>query len=63
MPRDYTEQQAIASYLDYKTSKIDAAIASFESQRDDLNALKQSVISEAVTGKIDVRGWKLNNEQ
>lgn len=58
-----SEQQAIATYLDYKTSKIDAAIASLESQRDDLNALKQSVISEAVTGKIDVRGWKLNNEQ
>lgn len=58
-----SEQQAIATYLDYKTSKIDAAIASLESQRYDLNALKQSVISEAVTGKIDVRGWKLNNEQ
>lgn len=53
-----SEQQAIASYLDSKTSKIDAAIASLESQRDDLNALKQSVISEAVTGKIDVREWK-----
>lgn len=58
-----SEQQAIATYLDHKTSKIDAAIASLESQRDDLNALKQSVISEAVTGKIDVRGWKLNIEQ
>lgn len=52
------EQQAIASYLDSKTSKIDATIASLELQRDDLNALKQSVISEAVTGKIDVREWK-----
>lgn len=53
-----SEQQAIASYLDSKTSKIDATIAFLESQRDDLNALKQSVISEAVTGKIDVREWK-----
>lgn len=53
-----SEQQAIASYLDSKTSKIDATIASLESQRDDLNALKQSVISEVVTGKIDVREWK-----
>lgn len=53
-----SEQQSIVSYLDSKTSKIDAAIASLESQRDDLNALKQSVISEAVTGKIDVREWK-----
>ena len=55
-----SEQQTIASYLDSKTSKIDATIASLESQRDDLNALKQSIISEAVTGKIDVRDWKPN---
>ena len=55
-----SEQQTIASHLDSKTSKIDATIASLESQRDDLNALKQSIISEAVTGKIDVRDWKPN---
>ena len=57
-----SEQQAIATYLCSKTAKIDAAIASLELQRDDLNALKQSIISEAVTGKIDVRDWK-NDEQ
>lgn len=54
------EQRAIASYLDTKTSKIYASIASLEAQRDDLNALKQTIISEAVTGKIDVRDWKPN---
>lgn len=53
-------QNAIVEFLDSKTSKIDATIASLESQRDDLNALKQSIISEAVTGKIDVRDWKPN---
>lgn len=53
-----SEQQAIATYLDIKTSKIDSAIKSLEAQRDDLNAFKQSIISEAVTGKIDVRDWK-----
>ena len=47
-------------YLDAKTSKIESAITSLEAQRDDLNALKQSIISEAVTGKIDVRDWKPN---
>lgn len=52
------EQQAIADYLDEKTSKIDTAIKSLENQRDDLNALRQTVISEAVTGKIDLRNWK-----
>lgn len=55
------EQKSIASFLDSKTSKIDSAISSLEAQRDDLNALKQSIISEAVTGKIDVRDWEDNN--
>ena len=55
------EQLSIANYLDAKTSKIESAITSLEAQRDDLNALKQSIISEAVTGKIDVRDWKANN--
>ena len=48
-----------ATYLDKKTAQIDSSIASLETQRDDLNALKQSIISEAVTGKIDLRDWKL----
>ena len=56
----FYEQKSIASFLDVKTSKIDAAITSLEQQRDDLNSLKQSIISEAVTGKIDVRDWKPN---
>lgn len=54
------EQFVIADYLDSKTSKIDAAIKSLEVQRDDLNTLKLSIISEAVTGKIDIRDWKPN---
>lgn len=57
------EQQAIASYLDSKTSKIDSVIKSLEVQLNDLNALKQSIISEAVTGKIDLREWKQSVEQ
>lgn len=53
------EQQSIATYLDKKTAQIDSSIDSLEVQRDDLNALKQSIVSEAVTGKIDLRDWKL----
>lgn len=52
-------QNSIVDFLDNKTSKIDASIVALEAQRDDLNALKQSIISEAVTGKIDLRDWKL----
>ena len=57
------EQNSIVVYLDKKSSDIDSAIISLKKQRDDLNALKQSIISEAVTGKIDVREWKQNIEQ
>lgn len=54
------EQFVIADYLDSKTSKIDTAIKSLEALQDDLNTLKQSIISEAVTGKIDLKDWKPN---
>ncbi len=54
------DQRAIADYLDVKTEKIDSAIKSLESQREDLNKMRQSIISEAVTGKIDVRDWKID---
>lgn len=57
-----SEQEAISAFLDRKTAKIDEAIKALEAQRDDLALLKQSLISEAVTGKVDVRGWNSNNE-
>lgn len=51
------EQYAIAKYLENKTAQIDVAINALDAQKIDLKALKQAVISEAVTGKIDVRDW------
>lgn len=51
------KQQELVTYLDTKTQKIDAAIISLEKQREDLNLLKQSIITEAVTGKVDLREW------
>ena len=52
-----SEQQSIASYLDEKTGKVDSLIASLESQIEELKSYKCSLISEAVTGKVDLRGW------
>lgn len=52
------EQQEIADYLDNKTSKIDATIQELNTQIEDLRQYKKSVISEAVTGKVDLRNWK-----
>lgn len=55
------EQQAIAEFLDEKTSKIDALINELSKQLDELAEYKKAVISEAVTGKVDLRDWKPNN--
>lgn len=54
----FSEQQEIADYLDEKTSKIDETIKELKIQIDDLRQYKKSVISEAVTGKVDLRDWK-----
>lgn len=50
-----SEQQAIASYLDSETSKIDSRIAKRRKQIELLQEYKQALITAAVTGKIDVR--------
>lgn len=52
------EQEEIAEYLDEKTSKIDALIDELSQQLDELALYRKAVISEAVTGKVDVRDWK-----
>lgn len=51
------EQEEIASYLNEKTAKIDRLISKTEKQIEILKKAKQSLITEVVTGKIDVRGW------
>jgi type I restriction enzyme, S subunit len=50
-----TEQTAIASYLDHKTALIDELIEKIKSQNSLLREYRQSLISNAVTGKFDVR--------
>lgn len=52
-----SEQQQIADYLDEKTAKIDSLVEELEAQISDLATYRQAVITEAVTGKIDVREW------
>lgn len=57
----FSEQKEIADFLDAKTSKLDALIDELSKQLDELVEYKKAVISEAVTGKVDVRDWKPNN--
>ena len=51
------EQMSIVEYLDRKTKQIDHTIAATEQQIKDLQEYRISLISEAVTGQIDVRDW------
>jgi type I restriction enzyme S subunit len=48
------EQKAIVSFLDDKTAEIDEQISLQEQQIRLIDELKQSIISQAVTGKIKV---------
>ena len=50
-----TEQQAIVCYLDTKTAMIDETIRRIDEQINDLRTYRTALISEVVTGKIDVR--------
>jgi restriction endonuclease S subunit len=52
-PPEKTEQQAIADYLDNKTSKIDSALAELTKQKSLLIELKKSTIHQAVTKGLD----------
>ena len=51
------EQRAIAVFLDQQTAKIDNLITKTQRQIDRLSAYRTSLISDAVTGKIDVRNY------
>ncbi|MHA3096745.1 restriction endonuclease subunit S [Acinetobacter brisouii] len=49
------EQEKIVSFLDSETSRIDSLIAKQEKLIEKLKEYRASIISHAVTGKIDVR--------
>ncbi len=50
------EQVHVAHFLDHKTKQIDELLSNEEKTIKLLKEYRQSLISEAVTGKIDVRG-------
>lgn len=56
------EQKQIADYIAKKNVQIDDTIAATEQQIKDLQAYRLSLISEAVTGQIDVRDWTAPEE-
>ena len=52
-------QQCIATYLDKKCSKIEETIQNQQQVIEKLKAYKQSLITEAVTGKIKIKNGKV----
>lgn len=50
------EQQAIVTFLDRETGKIDSLISKIREAIDKLKEYRVALISAAVTGRIDVRG-------
>ena len=52
------EQQAIVKYIDEQVQKIETSISNIRQRIEKLKTYKQRLISDAVTGKIDVRNAK-----
>lgn len=55
------EQHKIVEYIDRRVSAIRITMQEIQSQIEDLKSYKSSIISEAVTGKVDLREWKPKN--
>lgn len=53
------EQNAIVEYIESKTNKIDTMIEALKAEIDRLTEYKQRLISDVVTGQIDVRGEEI----
>lgn len=58
----FETQQRIASYLDKKCSKIEETIQNQQQVIEKLKAHKQSLITEAVTGKVKIKNGKICGE-
>ena len=53
------DQDLICNYLNSRTKKFNSIITKTQEQITKLKEAKQSLISEAVTGKIDLRDWEI----
>lgn len=57
-PPSHKEQQEILDFIQAETSNIDTLISKYQRQIDLMQEYRTSLISQAVTGKIDVREWQ-----
>lgn len=59
-PPTLEEQRQIVEYIETETARLDAEIRTAEEEIRLLQEYREALISEAVTGKIDVRDYPLN---
>lgn len=52
------EQKQIVDFIEKETLKIETLISKYQKQIDLMQEYRTALISQAVTGKIDVREWK-----
>ena len=55
----FIEQQQIADFLDEKVSQIDSTISKTRESIEEYKKLKQSIITEVVTGKVKIENGKV----
>lgn len=56
-------QNDIVAHLNYKVQKIDEMLKEASQSVENLKSYKSALITEAVTGKIDLREWKPKEEK
>ncbi len=62
LPR-ISEQQEIVSFIEKKSEKIERSLATIEKEIKLIQEYRTSLISETVTGKIDVRKYRPPNQK
>lgn len=63
LPPNLAEQLSITEFITLETSTIDTLISKYQKQIDLMKEYRTSLISQAVTGKIDVRDWQPKNRK
>jgi len=58
MPNTLEEQREIASYIVEQKNETNSLISKYQKQIDLMQEYRTAIISQAVTGKIDVRDWQ-----
>jgi type I restriction enzyme S subunit len=58
-----SEQQKILDFIKKETSTIETLISKYQKQIELMQEYRTALISQAVTGKIDVREWKTKTKE